>query len=107
MMERGVTKITIHPHPEAATRWKGGGYCMARHVHEHGDYCNGPVVIGGLYCQICTCQVRGCKDPASVWWPMLGDSRLCSKHYRKPPPSFVGLVSASQAPPDDFDIPDY
>jgi len=88
--------------------WKGVGYCKARHVREHDDYCNDPTKGPDYeYCAVCTCSVRGCRNGWSHMWPLIaGEPKLCSKHYNDPPPSFLSLVRASQEPPDDFDIPE-
>jgi hypothetical protein len=86
--------------------WKGSGFCKSRHKLEHDDFCNRPVDKNGEYCRACTCSVQRCQDSWSHLWPLLGDIRLCSKHYKNPPEKYKKLVSDSQAPPDDFDYPE-
>jgi len=89
--------------------WKGIGFCKARHVHEHDDFCNEPTIKNGEYCNRCTCSVRGCKSKWGRLWPLIpGEPRLCSYHNKKPPKGYwANLVEKANAPPDDFDIPDY
>lgn len=69
--------------PELVEGWDGEGYCQARHIMEHGDWCNKPVVNGGLYCIECACIVPKCKEKWGTLFPLLpGEPRFCSKHYR-------------------------
>jgi len=52
------------------------------------------------------CSVWGCKEHASIWWPLVGNIGLCHKHYADPPKGcLTELVRKSKEPPDDFDIP--
>jgi hypothetical protein len=54
------------------------------------------------------CSVRGCKNKAGIWFPLIGDCpAFCSHHYDNPPKQFKKLIAEANSPPDDFDIPDY
>ena len=81
------------------------GRCKARHINHSGDFCNKPVVSGGEYCVHDTCIIKGCKEQATTWYPMLsGEPRFCSKHYS---PKYASKYGCDFSGPDDFDIPDY
>ncbi len=83
------------------------GACIGRHIREHGDYCGAKTALGSEYCRDCKCSVRGCPNKRGITWPLCGDVGLCSAHYDKPPSTYADLVTASKAPPDDFDIPEW
>ena len=53
------------------------------------------------------CSTDGCREGQVISWPMLGSTGLCGKHHDHPTPQFAGLVAESNAPPDDFDIPEW
>ena len=54
-----------------------------------------------------TCSTRGCDEERGITWPLIpGEPGLCGDHHDNPTPQFADLVAASNAPPDDFDIPD-
>ena len=86
--------------------WKGQGFCKARHVREHDDFCNNAVIKDGEYCLECTCSAPGCKNKWSILWPLLGNLRLCSQHIERPPDQYKAIVSESKSGPDDFDYPE-
>ena len=52
------------------------------------------------------CSTGDGRD-AGIEWPLLGGTKLCSECYDNPPPQYAGLVAESNAPPDDFDIPEW
>ena len=53
-----------------------------------------------------TCSTKGCDEEGGITWPLIaGEPSLCSHHHNHPTAQFADLVAASNAPPDDFDIP--
>jgi len=64
-------------------KWKGEGFCPARHKDNHKDYCNKHILKGGSFCAGDTCGEGRCKEQATQWFPlMFPEQRYCSKHRR-------------------------
>ncbi len=53
------------------------------------------------------CSTTGCHEDRVVTWPLLGNVGLCGGHHARPTSQFAGLVAEANAPPDDFDIPEW
>ena len=87
MMEKTVTEIldeeaiASNQNAKPTFKWKGEGFCKARHVREHRDYCNNPTEH--TYCSTCECSVHKCHEQWSIWNMAYG--KFCSNHRSRIP----------------------
>lgn len=93
-LERQAEQISAHTlhqqlvaidaeYAEAGMVWKGPGFCKARNQKQEDDYCNRKAVPMGDFCEKDTCMIRGCKEEACVWYPLLsGKPHFCSGHHK-------------------------